>query len=271
MAMLKDHTIIYDDECPMCREYTKGFVKAGMLDLNGRAAYTEVVACPIPNIDWNRARNEIALVNKQNGTVQYGVDSMITVVAHDRKWLTQLLTANPVYFTLKKLYSFISYNRKVIAPGKVFEGENSCHPDFNLRYRVLYIVATWLLTSIVLMAYARHLFPYIPETNFLREFIICGGQVLFQGVFVSLIRKDRTLHYLGNMMTVSMLGALVLIPMLLLQTFIQSPLAYLGYFFLVVCLMLVDHARRVKRLGLPWLLSATWVMYRLIVLYTILK
>ena len=80
MKTLHDHTIIYDDECPMCREYTKAFVKTGMLDQQGRAAYTDVVKSNIPNINWDRARNEIAMINKKDNSVQYGIDSIMTIV-----------------------------------------------------------------------------------------------------------------------------------------------------------------------------------------------
>jgi hypothetical protein len=76
MANLSDHLILYDAECPMCRSYTRAFVKTGMLDNNGRAAYQQeqaVQACPMVNLQ--RAVNEIALVNRQTGEVTYGIES----------------------------------------------------------------------------------------------------------------------------------------------------------------------------------------------------
>jgi len=42
MKTLKNHTLIYDNECPMCTMYSKGFIHAGMLDENGREAFTEL-------------------------------------------------------------------------------------------------------------------------------------------------------------------------------------------------------------------------------------
>ncbi len=42
MKTLKNYTLIYDDQCPMCNIYSKGFIKAGMLDENGREAFTDL-------------------------------------------------------------------------------------------------------------------------------------------------------------------------------------------------------------------------------------
>ena len=270
MKTLKEHTLIYDDECPMCREYTKAFVKTGMLDKNGRVAYTTVVASDIPNVDWTRARNEITLVNKQDHTVMYGVDSMVTVIGHSIPWLKPVLLWRPLYKILRLLYFFISYNRKVMAPGAVFEAENTCTPDMSYAYRWAYIVFAWLVTSSILVPYSVLAAPLVPESTFLREFFICGGQIVFQGIVVAFIRKDRIIHYLGNVMTISLGGALLLTPMLLLARFTQSPALFIGYFGAVVGVMFIEHIRRTAILELPWLVSASWVLYRILILLIIL-
>lgn len=270
MKTLTNHTIIYDDECPMCKEYTKAFVKTNMLDANGREAYTKVVNNNIPNIDWDRARNEIALINKEDNSVKYGVDSVLTIIGHSLPVAKPFFDFKPVRFLLGHLYFFISYNRKVIAPGKVFEGRNTCTPDLNYTYRWTYIVFAWLVTSLILVFYSRLTVPLVPETNFLREFMVCGGQIVFQGVIVALTRKDRWIHYLGNVMTISLGGALLLTPMFLLTNFVDSNWFYIGYFMLVVSLMFLEHMRRVNILELPWFISATWVLYRFLVLFIIL-
>ncbi|HOX84206.1 MAG TPA: hypothetical protein PLS08_14345, partial [Chryseolinea sp.] len=105
---------------------------------------------------------------------------------------------------------------------------------------------------------------------FVREFLICGGQIIFQGIIVGLVRRDRWIHYLGNVMTVSLSGALLLSPAFLLKGFIHSGIFYMSYFMIVVALMFFEHIRRVKILGLPRFISLTWVIYRFLVLLIIL-
>lgn len=269
MKTLKDHTIIYDDECPLCKSYTQAFVSTAMLDQQGREAYSTAVGKSAA-VDWQRAKNEIALINRKENTVTYGVDALTTIVVNRFPSLGVFAAFKPLRWFLKKLYLFISYNRKVIAPGKVFEGANTCTPDMNYRYRWMYIVFAWIVTSIILVAYSRLAAPIIPASSFLREFLVCGGQIVFQGAIVFAARPDRCIHYLGNVMTVSLAGALALTPVLLLSHFVSSPWFYIGYFMVVVSVMFFEHLRRVRILELPWSICFTWVLYRFIALYFIL-
>lgn len=269
METLKKHTLVYDSECPMCDLYTGAFVKTGMLDQNGRVEYG---CARVPaSFDNQKARDQIALIDYENGTVVYGLDSLLTIVLYNFPWLRPVVQATLVKWPLSKLYNFISYNRKVIAPPKVFEKRGSCTPTYHIGYRVAYIVFAWLVTSLILAAYTPSLAPLVPQSSFYREFLICGGQILFQMVFVRLMTKDKLLHYIGNMMTVSLIGALLLLPMEVFVS-IADPTAWvpLVWFALVVTFMLVIHSRRVKMLGIPWVASATWVAYRLILLWIIL-
>ncbi len=270
MKTLTDHTIIYDDECPLCKEYTKAFVKTGMLDKSGREPYSKMINGNHLNIDWQRARNEIALVNKKDNTVKYGVDSLETIICNSFPIFNVFFTARLFRFFIDRLYLFISYNRKVVAPGKVVEGSLTCIPDFNGSYRLAYLVFAWFFTSMILVFYSKLATPLFPASDFAREFLVCGAQVFFQGAIVFFVRRDRAIHYLGNMMTISVVGALMLLPTFLLVGFIKSNLFYIVYFLVVVAVMLFEHLRRVRLLGLPWYISATWVLYRLIALCIIL-
>ncbi len=270
MKTLSQHTIIYDDECPLCDLYTSTFLKTGMLDEQGREKFTTIVRCNTTSVDWNRARNEIALLNRKDNSVVYGVDSLMTILGYQRPLLKSLFHNRVFHFLMQQFYFFISYNRKVIVPAAVFEARNSCTPDLKLSYRWAYIIFSWIVTSLVLVAYSKRLAPVIPATDYMREFIICGGQILFQGSILLLIRKEKWIHYVSNLMTVALAGALLLYIALLFTPVIQSPMFYGIYFMIVVGLMFFEHARRVKILELPSWLSATWVVYRILVLLIIL-
>lgn len=270
MKTLKKHVIIYDDECPLCDLYTGGFVKSGMLDPKGRTPFRSMGADIESMIDRKRACNEIALVNEENGRVLYGTESLCAIIGHSFPFLNGLFRFRPFVWLINKLYSFISYNRKIIIPGPVFEAKNSCVPDFNRTYRWTYIILGCLFTAIVLNEYSALFATVLPLSTLSRELAICGGQIIFQGVVVSLLRKDRALHYLGNMMSVSIMGALLLIPLLLINAFMPVSI-FIGFawFGVVVGLMFFEHWRRVKILEIHWLASASWVIYRLIVLWII--
>jgi len=270
MKTLKKHVIIYDDECPLCELYTGGFVKSGMLDECGRTPFRTLDPDMEKLIDRKRACNEIALVNKEEGFVLYGTESLFAIIGNSFPFLKSLFRCRPVIWLINKLYSFISYNRKVIIPGTEFETKSSCVPDYNLTYRWVYIIAGCFITAIVLNAYSAHLDSIVPLSMFSRELAICGGQIIFQGALISFLRRDRLLHYLGNMMTVSLMGALLLLPALILNSMMPvSIYVNLSWFGLVVGLMFIEHWRRVKILEIHWVASIGWMIYRLIVLWII--
>ncbi|MGB3466276.1 MAG: DCC1-like thiol-disulfide oxidoreductase family protein [Cyclobacteriaceae bacterium] len=266
---LKDHVIIYDDECPLCNAYTGAFVKMKFLDQNGRLPYVHIDQLPADQLDRKRAVNEIPLLNIKTGQVTYGVDSLLKVLGN--KWqVFHYVPKVPLLNTsVRKLYSFISYNRKVIVPGK--SNYTSCIPAFSMKYRLLYLLFCSLLVATSLYFFNRNLSDLVAGQSFGVEFLFATGQIFFQSIF--LINKDKVTiyNYLGNLMTVSLMGALALIPVILISYLIViDPLILLIYFLSVAGLMFIEHFRRVKLLGLSTLLCATWVAYRLLLLLLIL-
>jgi predicted DCC family thiol-disulfide oxidoreductase YuxK len=268
MRTLKEHVIVYDDQCPLCHLYTGAFVKTGMLDANGRQAYTYLRPEMARLLDEERSRNEIPLVDLRTGKVVYGIDSLFKVLGHRFPVLEPLFGLRPFRWLARTAYAFVSYNRKVVIPGRVFEAEGACTPTFHLPWRLAYLGVAWLVSAWVLTAYAARLVPLVPSSSFGREFLVCGGQIVFQAGLVGLLRRDRMVHYLGNLMTVSLAGSLLLLPALAPGAAGLSlpPLFYAAWFTGVVGLMFVEHTRRVKLLGIPAAATAGWVVYRLLVL-----
>ena len=261
MKTLKDHLILFDAECPMCKVYTHAFTSTGMLDTDGRAPYQDLKNFSCPTVDRNRAVNEIALVNTQTGEVSYGIDSLFKVIAHSFPILKPLFAFSPFKAAMRKLYAFISYNRKVIIPAPK---TNDLQPTFSLKYRLAYLIMATLTAAFILTRYAR-LLPY--PGNAYREYLVCTGQLLFQGFIVTMIAPAKRWDYLGNMMTISLAGSLLLLPALTLH---PSAAIASTWFALTALCMLLEHIRRTKLLALGRTLTITWIAYRLAVLLLII-
>ncbi|MBL6446272.1 DUF393 domain-containing protein [Fulvivirga sp. 29W222] len=137
MKTLKNHTLIYDDECPMCKIYSGAFIRCGMLDNDGRISYDKLQETLELDLDLGKARNEITLINKENKQVLYGIDSLFMIIGHCFPVLNVLFKQDAFKAACRLLYRFISYNRNVIAPGS---SDNRCIPDFNFKYRWTYIL-----------------------------------------------------------------------------------------------------------------------------------
>lgn len=272
MKKLENQTLLYDEDCPICNIYTSKLIKAGMVDENGRKPYSEINEKEEIYIDLKRATNEIALVDSKNKTVLYGVDGLLKVFGHSYPLIEKIGTIKPINYVLKKMYKFISYNRKVIAPSREKKDITlKCIPDFNYKYRFLYLAFASIITTLVLYNYSN-LFSFLPKANIGRELLLTLGQMVFQGMFLIYLKGDKIMNYLGNLKTVSLMGSLLLLPILLVSIFLKIPeIISIIWFVTTVFLMLLEHYRRTKILELPFHLSITWIVYRIITLLLILN
>jgi predicted DCC family thiol-disulfide oxidoreductase YuxK len=259
MKTLKDHLILYDAECPMCNLYTRAFTSTGMLDDDGRAPYQNLKTFSCPTVDRKRAVNEIALVNTKTGEVSYGIDSLFKVIGNACPLFKPLFNLKPFAWAMRKFYAFISYNRKVIIPAPQ-TASPTLQPDFSLRHRIAWLVFATLTAAAILTHYS-HLLPY--PGNAAREYMICTGQLIFQGFIASVIAPAKRWDYLGNMMTISLAGSLLLLPVIPLH---PNPALATGWFAMVATAMFFEHLRRCKLLGVGRLLTITWLFYRVALL-----
>ncbi|MGZ3757345.1 MAG: DUF393 domain-containing protein [Mucilaginibacter sp.] len=270
MKTLNNHLILFDADCPMCNAYTKAFVATGLLPQDGRAAYQLLNAETCPMVDRQRAVNEIALVNRNTGEVTYGINSLFKIFGTAIPVLRPVLAFAPLVWVMSKFYAFISYNRRVIIPAAEQAGNFQYQPAFKLNYRLLYLLFTWGITAYILTAYVHLMKGLLPQGYAFREYLVCGGQIFFQGLIVYYLAKSKAWDYLGNMMTISFAGALLLgFGLLAAHWFALPPIVWAAYFMLVAGSMFLEHIRRTKLLGLDFTLSITWAIYRTLVLILI--
>lgn len=233
--------LIIDEDCPLCRVYTSGFIKAGMLDENGKKPYCQLSDEEQNFIDVKRASNEIALVNNENKTVIYGIDSLLKVIGFSFPWMEKIGNLKPIKFFLKKLYSFISYNRKVIIPSKIKkEIKLQCVPDFNYKYRILYILFAVVTSSLLINKYNDNII-------FLEILLFTTVLILIQSIILFKFTKEIALNYLGNFSTSILLGSLLLIPIIILKSFLNlQEIINQIYFYLIISIVIVEIIRRIQ-------------------------
>ena len=271
MKTLKNQTLLYDQDCPLCNVYTSAFIKTKMLDNNGRKSYCELSDNEQTIVNMKKAANEIALVDFKNKTVIYGIDSLLKVIGYSFPIVEKIGNIKPINTLLKKLYSFISYNRKVIIPSShKNDKELQCIPDFNFKYRWIYILFTMIL-SIYLLNNFVDFFKNFSKLSINTMFILFVGQVFIQCILISFKNKKTIVNYLGNLMTIILFGSFLTLPLaMLMNTFNVSQNFILIYFSLVVFFMFIEHYRRIKLLQLPHYLTFSWIFYRILILIYIL-
>ncbi len=271
MKKLSNQALIYDKDCPLCNAYSATFIKAGMLDQDGRVAYTAIDFENCDFVDSNRARNEIALVDYETKTVTYGIDSLLKVIGHSFPFVLKIGKKKLVYSFLKRLYAFVSYNRKVVMPAPKTEITPECKPDFNLKYRLLYIAFSGIITAFVLYNYQNLISLYVHGKTFLAETMIAFFQIPFQWIFIQNLNRKTQVNYFGNLMTVSLFGSILLRFPFIFKQFTHLPQQFsLIWFLITSAIIFAEHNRRIKILQLPKILCSTWLLYRILLLVTIL-
>ncbi len=128
------------------------------------------------------------------------------------------------------------------------------------------------VTVTILNRYAtliQHLLSVKYDWRF--ELLMVLGMILFQYPFIRTRTGREKLNYYFNMLLVSLFGAFMLMPLLILDHYSDRGDAFnIVYFFIVVLIMFFEHKRRVTKLQLPGIISYTWALYRLIILVFIL-
>ncbi len=269
MKTLQNYKLLIDADCPMCRLYGNAFEANGFIE-KGTCSPYQTIDLSIANlVDMNRAKNEIAFVNTLNNEVVYGLDAFKVILTNAYPILKPFSNLKALDWFGRKVYRFISTNRKVIVPAKTsFDAQvNNCNPALNVKYRLIYILFVALFSSLVIYNYSASINLMMGwESSIYRELIMCFGQIIWQSLFLHKILKNKRLDYLGNMMTVSLIGTILLIPMLFFNT---NPVIHLIYFMMVVGVMLLEHLRRCKILEIGIIPTISWVSYRLVFLLLI--
>lgn len=256
----------------MCRVYGSCFTRLKLVDSDTVVFYQTAKENIFAQVDAKRAKSEVALVDMETGQTTYGINAFLKILFKERPLLRRFFNWSPAQFLVKKLYRFISFNRHVITGPATLKASRSCTPDMHKGYRWLYLLLAALFTGFMVNHFAFLLDQSLGLVhNPWREYAICFGQISWQFLVLTLVRPATRLDYLGNMSTVSIIGGFLLVPLLILSTFFDLNFWILMMWFGgVVTIMLGLHIGRCKRLGLPIFVTASWVIFRMIVLILIL-
>ncbi|MBS3913491.1 MAG: DUF393 domain-containing protein [Bacteroidetes bacterium] len=273
----KDLKIVYDADCPMCNWYTGQFVKHGFLEKEGREPYQNIGPYTKTQIDMDRARNHIALWNKETGKVTYGYESLVEILSQRWQWIKTVATSKVVAPFISMLYDFISYNRKVIAPSAP-RGFLNCIPDRNIKMRVVFLVICMFAVEYTAGMYFARYFSGVTRYADLpfRESILFLSQLLFQGVLAWFWNRNMVWDYLGNVAFISVLGGMMMVGFYLVLQFLPIDTNTLQILVgaglgAVVMFMFLEHNRRIKIGNFNKNLSYSWVIFRILLFFIIFR
>ncbi len=248
----ENYLLIYDDKCPMCSAYTHLFVRTGILDKDSRVSFTKVDNTILKQVDVDRGRNEIPLLNTMTGKVLYGIDALLELLNTKIPFIKTIGQTKLIYWFLKKLYTFISLNRKVIVAVKCNKGQFDCSPEFNRKWRLAFLFFFLFLNTLFLFPIQN----YVLANSIFRNVSIVKLQFLHSMLVISNVllsltmKQEKAFEYLGQ---VNVLATLTVIFLLILAVFnkiiLFSEVVNNICLFSLLCVMIIEYKRRMQYAG----------------------
>ncbi|MFT3908912.1 MAG: DCC1-like thiol-disulfide oxidoreductase family protein [Ferruginibacter sp.] len=264
--MKNNKIIIYDDSCPLCAVYTKGFVSAGMIKKENRKNFTSIDPALLSMLDTKRCQNEIPVIDNDTNQVFYGIDAITEILQTKIPFVKKIVQLPFVKWPLTKLYKLVSYNRRVIVAGKAAPGNFDCTPDFNYRYRLVFM-------SIFLVFNTAILFPihhYILENSFssisVKQLMLAHFLLVALNMTIACFLNRKTaFEYLGQVNMLALTTILVTLPLMFLNKFhlIQHAAINNFYLFMLSFFVFREYKRRMHFAGI---IRSYPVIYRLNIL-----
>ena len=145
--------------------------------------------------------------------------------------------------------------------------------DVRINSNPSVLIALYLTSCISISSYSLSSFAYIIRDylsvpyDYWKEIIMVVGQVGFQWLFMRNSSWTQRYTYMVIALSVSMVGSIMLLPLIFYSfSSAVSPMAASFYFLVVVFSIFLLHRVLVKKKGLPLHLTYTWILYRLFLL-----
>jgi len=268
MKTSQQFAIVYDDQCPLCAAYTHLFVKWKWIQPADRISFSEFEKKSwTGNIDLNRSRNEIPIVELQSGNIFYGVEGLIKILAQRFPVIEGITRLLFIRWFITRLYKLISFNRRIIIPAKACRSKFDCAPVFNLKYRLLFMILSALIATTITFLFGVSIHELLSDSirqSGIYFLLIAGSGWVLQFLF-SFLLQEKQFDYLSHLSVVMLIGVLVLLPPITIN-FLAGRII-MSTTIITLCIsggiMLWQLVRRVRLLGI----SKGWIVAWLISLY----
>ena len=187
------------------------------------------------------------MLDPQTKQVWYGIDALLEILGKRFPVIKTIGQYKPVNWLLKKMYSFISYNRKVIVAAKSSPAKIDCSPSFNVFYRILFMVVFLLTNTLLLFPLHHNLLSQVPVYSLsvkqlmLLQFILVG----IHCTVAAFLPKHTAFDYLGQINMLALITTLLLIPLLITDSYTKTGNSiHLIYLALLTIVIIREFFRR---------------------------
>jgi predicted DCC family thiol-disulfide oxidoreductase YuxK len=263
MKTLDNKLIIYDSNCKVCSSWKDVVLKITSIPGDKVKAFAEIDSSLSSKVDPDKFKNVMALIDLSNEQTIYGAEGVAYIFSSQYKWVDFILRCKILYKLFTFLYKTQAYNRYIIALPKS-KYECDCFPDKVLKYRLSYIVLTFLFsigfTGILGMSLSDFIKGKSLIQSALEMILIAGAGWTIQLVIALIFMKDKKLDYVGHFGSIMVVGLLVFSPWITLQNIFHFSNLWFPIISIVFSsgVMLWLHYERVKYLKLDQAWTVSW-------------
>lgn len=213
--MLDNKQIIFDGNCPMCSASIKSAVKWRLLPAEKVVAFDTLDPARHHQVDPDRFRNEMALIDLGDAPTLYGPDAAIHILSEKYslfRWLARFATFRQV---IRPLYQFVAYNRYAISTPVPQPMRCACEPETPAAFRYAWLAFTLLISVVVTAAFGAALsryFPDMPASAGAGQMLLIAGTGWLLTLAWARLRLENWLEYAAHLGAVMLRGVLILVP-----------------------------------------------------------
>lgn len=129
-------SIIYDGACTLCIRSKNSLLNLGLAEKDYTWAYQEMPDEYLPAVDYERFRNEMALIDLEGEETLYGPDALVHLLSSKLSFFKWLFSIGLFYRIFAGLYKIVAFNRTAIMVPRLKKVRcASCEPDTPAEYR----------------------------------------------------------------------------------------------------------------------------------------
>lgn len=267
MKTLENKLIVYDSNCRVCVSMRRMILSVTSLSPETTVAFKSLTPDVKAQVDVNRFRNEMALVDLEKRETLYGADGVKYIFSACWPWFNLLIRIPAFSLIFRVLYKTIAFNRYVIAT-PVNNIQCDCYPELNYRFRAAYIFICFFIAVLITAFYGAAIsavFNISTLSGAFHMLLIAGSGWALHFLFAGLIFRKTFSDYAGHLATVMFAGVVPLLLPVTATPFLDSSSVVLlaGSVSISFPLMLFMHFKRVQSLGLSQVLTVTWTVFLL--------
>jgi hypothetical protein len=229
------------------------FVRFGLLSKNERVAFSDADLSTAKELDLQKGINHIPLIDLETRETWYGIDALLEILGRKCRWIKTIGQQKPVNWFLVKFYDLVSYNRKVIVAKKCGTGQFDCSPSFSGFHRWVFMCCFLVINSIMLNFIHDHVLENLSlYRRSQAELQLAHFSLIFINLLLAAsIGGRKAIEYLGQVNMLALITVLMMIPLLVLSSFIRDyETVIFGYLGLVSLVVISEYFRRMDYAGI---------------------